>query len=149
MFYYSQDWTYGIIYWYVVVSWYIKKMIQYWYKLWLSEPSTVYHESFAAEKFHDKLYMQTFMKKLSRNHMWIIFVIFIFEQHHLELSYKKLLRTCKKHENVKLFCLETFMAYGILYHAIHHYIVILRGQYIDTCKSCIIPSLVKMWLHSQ
>ena len=32
--------------------------------------------------------------------------------------------------------------YSVLCHVIHHYIVILRGQYTDTCKSCIIPSLV-------
>ena len=57
--------------------------------------------SFVASCTRD-LHDKTFAESL------ILFLKSIFEQCHLELSHKKVLRMCKKHKNH-----ETFMVYGM------------------------------------
>ena len=71
---------------------------------------TVYHGSFGAEKFRGNLYMQTFATKLL-----ILSLKSMFEKHHLELSYKKVLQTCKSTKTAKLFRLKTTTVYGPVY----------------------------------
>ena len=44
---------------------------------YVSKSNTVYHESFKAEKFHSKLYMQIFAKKLSRNLTYFLLNLYL------------------------------------------------------------------------
>ena len=72
---------------------------------------TVYLESFQAETFCSKLYMQTFTKKPSQNPSYFLLNPYLNSailNFHIKVS-----RTCKKPKNRKLFCFETFIVYGI------------------------------------
>ena len=46
-----------------------------------------------------------------------------------------------------MFVCQNLLKHTVLYCAIYRCIVILRRQYIDTCKSCIVPSLLCSYLH--
>ena len=66
------------------------------------EVNTVHHRSFEAEKFRGKLYTQTFAKKTFAESL-ILSLKSILEQRHLELSYKKVSRTCEKVQRLQNF----------------------------------------------
>ena len=75
---------------------------------------TLYHESFEAEKFHGKLYMQTFAKKLSRNPTYFPLNPYL-NSAILNFHIKSFMDMQKTTKTVKLFCLETFMVYGSMH----------------------------------
>ena len=81
--------------------------------MYIGRRTTVYHESFEAEKFRGKLYMQTFAKKTFEESHILPFKT-IFEQGHPKISYKKFREHAKTVKTAKLFCLKTFMVYGII-----------------------------------
>ena len=83
---------------------------------------TVYRESFEAEKFCSKLYMQTFTKKLSRNLSSFLLNPYL-DSAILNFHIKKFFGHAKKHKNCDTFLPQSF--HGI------QYCFSLHGMYIS------------------
>ena len=79
----------------------------------ISDWHTLYHKSFKAEKFHSKLYMQTFAKKLSQNPSYFLLNPYL-NSAILTFHIKKFHGHAKSTKTMKLFCLKTFLAYSSL-----------------------------------
>ena len=73
--------------------------------------ATVYYESFKAEKFHGKLYAQTFVKKLSGNPTYFLLNPYL-NSTILNFLITKLHGHAKTAKTANLFCLKTLMVYG-------------------------------------
>ena len=80
--------------------------------MYIGRRTTAYHESFEAEKFRNKLYMQTFAKKLLRNPTYFVLKPYL-NSAILKFHIKKFRGHANTVKTVKLFCLKTFMVYGI------------------------------------
>ena len=74
---------------------------------------TIYHEGFKAKKFRGKLYTWIFAKKLSRNPSYFLLNPYL-KAPSWNFHIKKVQELAKSTKTTKLFCLETFIIYGML-----------------------------------
>jgi len=123
----------GTIYWYITILWwYIKTVIQYWYKF----------KSHRYIEYPDiSMYQYQYIQYCIH-----IYTVFIGWYALLWINYCTLqlsglqLNNFREQKKVTFVC-QNLLIDTILYRAIYCCIMILRRQYIDTHKSCIVPSL--------
>jgi len=125
---------------YIAISWYIKIMIQYRYKF----------KSHQCIKYRDiSMYQYQYIQYCIHNILYSLAdALFWINYCALQLSALQL-NNFREQKKVMSIC-QNLLIHTVLYHhyhTIYRCIVILRRQYIDTCKSCIVPPLMETHFH--